>query len=125
MNGGITEVRCDGIPAVDSMNALEILRYVVKGFVPSDALPTLRSAADGMFEPVFIVVEISQGSGLRTDVPAAEGVVFVTADVQTLVGFNGDFDATNRFAEITVAIVGGAIVGCSHGAKSCPQITQL
>ncbi len=38
-----------------------------------------------MFQPVFVVVNILQGNGLRADVPAAERIVFVTADVQTLV----------------------------------------
>ena len=87
MNGGIAKVRCDGIPAVRHVNALEVLRYLVKSFVPPEALPTVRSAADGIFEPVFIVVKISQGSGLRADVPAAERVVFVTADVETVSSF--------------------------------------
>ena len=58
MNGGITKVGCDGIPAVLRVNALEVLRYFVKSFVPSDALPTVRSAAHRMFEPVFVVVKI-------------------------------------------------------------------
>ncbi len=127
MNGGITKIRSDGVPAVLRVNALEVLRHLVKSFGPSDALPTMMSAADGIFEPVFIIVKISQGRGLRADVPAAERVVFVTADVQTLVGLNSDFDATYRFAEIAVAIVKVAIVGGSHGgtamADSYPQIT--
>ena len=58
MNGGITEVCCDGISAVLRVNALEVLRHFVKSLVPSDALPTLRSAADGIFEPVFVLVNI-------------------------------------------------------------------
>ena len=114
MNGGISKVRCDGIPAVDGMNALEVLRYLVKGFVPSEPLPTVRGATHGIFEPVLIIVKISQGSGLRADVPAAERVVFVTADVQTLVGLNCDFDAADRFTEIAGAIVRGTIVGGCH-----------
>ena len=115
MNGGITKVRSDGIPPVPRMNALEVLRYLVKGFVPSDALPTVRSVADGIFEPVFIIVKILQGNGLRADVPAAERVVFVTADVETLIGLNSDLDAAYRFAEIAVLIMKGAIVSASHG----------
>ena len=58
MNGGITEVRSDGIPPVLRANALEVLRHLVKSFVPSDTLPTVRSAADGIFEPVFVIVNI-------------------------------------------------------------------
>ncbi|MGI9167072.1 MAG: hypothetical protein ACR2G5_11935 [Pyrinomonadaceae bacterium] len=60
-------------------------------------------------------MKILQGNGLRADVPSAERVVFVTADVQMLAGLNSDFDATYRFAEIAVAIMKGAIVGGSHG----------
>jgi hypothetical protein len=63
------------------VNALEVPRHLVKSFVPSDTLPTVRSAANGILEPVFIVVKILQGDGLRADVPSAERVVFVTADV--------------------------------------------
>ena len=84
MNGGISEVGGDGIPAVRRVNALEVLRYLVKSFVPADALPTVRSAADGMPEPIFVVVKILQSNGLRADVAAAERIVFVTADVETL-----------------------------------------
>lgn len=115
MNGGIANVRCDSIPPVPRVNALEVLRHLIKSFVPSDALPTMMSAADGILEPVFIKVKILQGNGLRADVPPAERVVFVTANVQTLVCLNGDFDSTYRFAEIATAIMKGAIVGSSHG----------
>ena len=58
MNCGITEICRDGIPAVRRVDALEVLSYLVKRFVPADSLPTIRSAADGMFEPVFVVVKI-------------------------------------------------------------------
>src|SRR6266508_4787634 len=114
MNGGITKVSSDRIPAVLRLNALEVLRHLVKSFFPSDALPTMFSSADGIFEPVFIIVNILQSDGLRADVPSAEGVVFVTANVQTLVGLNGDFEATYRFAEIAGAVMKEAIVGSAH-----------
>jgi hypothetical protein len=97
------------------VNALKVLRHLVKSFVPPDSLPTVRSATDGVLEPVFIVVQILQGGGLRADVPAAERVVFVTAYDQTSVVLNRDFDAAYRFAEIAVAIMRRAIVGGSHG----------
>ena len=115
MNGGITKVSPDGIPSMLRLNALEVLRHLVKSFIPSDALPTMFGTADGMFEPVFVIVKIWQGSGLRADVPSAERVVFVTADVETLVRLNGDFDATYRFAEIAGAVMKGTIVGGPHG----------
>jgi hypothetical protein len=68
-------------------------------------LPTVRRPAHGILQPVLIIVKISQGRGLRADVALAERVVFVTADVQTLVGANGDLDAAYRFAEIARAIM--------------------
>jgi hypothetical protein len=105
MNGGITQIGRDGIPAVLRVNALEVLRHLVKSFVPPEPVPTVRSPAHGIFQPVLIIVKISQGRGLRTDVPAAEGIVFVTADIQTLAGLNSDFDTADRFAKIAGAIV--------------------
>ena len=105
MNGGIAKVRGNRIPAVLRVNALEVLGYLVKSFVPTDALPTARSAPDRMSETVFIVVKILQGNGLRADVTAAERVVFVTADVETLVSLNSDLDAADRFAEIAGAVM--------------------
>src|SRR5438132_5870656 len=115
MNGGVTKVRCDGSSPVLRLNPFEVLGHFVKSFVPSDALPTMISATDGIFEPVFIIVNVLQGHRLRADVPAAERVILVTADLQTLAGVNGDFDATYRFAEIASAIVRGAIARGHHG----------
>ena len=115
MNRWVTKVRGDGTPAVDGMNAFEALSHLIKSFIPLETLPTVRSATDGILEPIFVVVKISQGSGLRADVTLAERVVFVTTDVETLVGLNSDFDAAYRLAEIAGAIVRGTIVGGSHG----------
>src|ERR1700682_2792419 len=105
MNGGITQVSSNSIPSVRRVNALEVLRYLVTSLVPPETLPTILSAAHGIFQAVFIIVKISQGSGLRADVASAERVVFVTADVQTLVGLDSDLDAAYRFAEIAGAIM--------------------
>ena len=65
MNRGITQVGCGGIFAVLRVNALEVVRYFVKSFVPSKLLPAVRSAAHRMPEPVFIVVQILQRDCLR------------------------------------------------------------
>jgi len=116
MNGWITKVRCNGIPAVLRVNALKVLCDLVKRFVPTDALPATMSAADGVFEPVFIIVNVLQGNGLRADVTPAERVVSVTADVQMVAVLDSDFDATYRFTEVAIAIMKGAKVGVSHGA---------
>ena len=71
------------------VNVFEVLRNFVKSFVPSEPLPTLRCAAHGIFQPVFIVVKILQRNGLRADVSAAEWIVFVTTDVEQVSG--GEF----------------------------------
>ena len=116
VNGGIAKIGCDGISAVLPVDALEVLRYFVKSFVPSNALPTILSTTDGMFEPIFVVMNVLQGDGLRADVAATEWIVFVTADVQTLIGPHSDFDPTHSFGEIAVAIVRRIIGGDLHGA---------
>jgi hypothetical protein len=58
-----------------------------------------------MPEPVFIEMDILQGDGLGADVSATEGIVFVTANVESAVGARSDFDTTDRFADTAVAIV--------------------
>ena len=115
MNAGIPKIIRDGTSAVASLNTFEVLRYFVKGFVPADALPAIRGAANRMLEPVFVVVKILQCDGLRADVTSAEGVIFVTPDIEPLIGLNGDLDSTDRFAEIASAIVKGTIGRGPHG----------
>jgi hypothetical protein len=98
------------------VNALELLRNLIKRFVPTDALPAVVSAAYGVSEPVLIKVNVLQGDGLRADVTPAERVVSVAADVQVPAIPDSDFDATYRFTEVAVAIMRGANVGVSHRA---------
>ena len=88
MNGGIAKIGCDRVPAVDSMNLLEFSRYLIKRFVPADALPTPGSAADGMLQTVFVVVNVLESGSLRTNVTSAKGIFFVTADVEMPVGLS-------------------------------------
>ena len=96
------------------MNAFEVLGYLVESFIPTDSLPTLRSAADRIFQAVFIVVKISERSSLRANVAAAEGIVFVTADIEALVARGCDLDPADRFAEIAIAIMDQIIHGASE-----------
>src|SRR6185436_8209530 len=125
MDGGITKIGCDCIPAILRVNALEVLRYFIESFIPSEPLPTSRCAAHGIFQPVLVIVKILQGDGLRADVSAAEWVVFVTADVESVAGCNCDFDTTYRFAKVAAAVMRGTIGSVCHGAKSYPQITPI
>src|SRR5438034_11570227 len=105
MNGGIAKVGCDGIPSVLRLNAFEVLRHLIKSLVPSDLLPTMSGAAHGIFQPVLIIVNILQSNCLRANVPASEWIVLVTADFQTLAGFNGGFDAASTFAKLECALL--------------------
>ncbi len=81
MNSGIAKVCSDGTPAVRGVDTLKVLRHLIKCFVPAEPLPTVRSTAHWILQTVVIVVKISQRGGLRADVPAAERILFVTADV--------------------------------------------
>ena len=123
MNRGIAKVSGNRIPAVSRMNALEVLRHLVKCFVPADALPTTRRAAHWILDPVFVVVKIGKGGSLRADVPTAEGIRFVAADVEVQVGLNRYLDTADRFAQIAGAVMRGAIG--THGGTGYPQITQI
>jgi hypothetical protein len=114
MSDGIPQVSGDGIPSIFRLNALELFCYFIKSFVPPDALPALISAADRIFEPVFIIVNILQGDRLRADVTPAKRVVFITANTQALIGFDSNFDAAYRLAEVTAPIMNAAIVGGFH-----------
>ena len=92
-----------------SANALEVSRHLGEGFVPSDPFPAAGGAAHGMFETIFVVVNILEGDSLWADVATAERIVFVAADVQALLACNCDLDATDRLAEIAVAIMNRVI----------------
>ena len=100
-------------------NALEILRYFVKRFFPTDALPTVGSATNGMLQPVFAEVNILKRNSLRTDVAAAEWIVFVAVEGESIV-FDGDFDATDRFAQIATAVMASFSnwIGQSNGLQT-------
>src|SRR4026208_1696814 len=105
MNRRVPGVSRDGVFAVSGVDAFEVLSHLVKRFVPADAFPTLRSAANRMSEAILVEVNILQRNSFGTDVSAAERVILVAADVQATICFNRDLDATDRFAEMAVAIV--------------------
>jgi hypothetical protein len=67
-------------------------------------------------------VNILQCNCLRADVPSAEGIVFVAADGKTLIGLMANFDATDRLAEIAIAIMKRAVVGSRHGKLTIGDI---
>jgi hypothetical protein len=126
VHGRITEVGREGIPAVLCVDALEVLCDLVKSFVPCDTLPTLRSAAYGILESVFIVVEILKSDSLWADVPAAKRIIFVAPNVETLIGLNSDLDPTNRFAEIAGLVVRRTLASVTHDESGIdPAISQI
>ena len=105
MNSWVAEVGGEGVSAVGRVDALEVSRYVVESLIPANLLPAARGTADGMSQPVLVEVNILQGDSLGTNVSAAERIVLVAANLETLVWLNGNLDATDRFAEIATAIV--------------------
>jgi hypothetical protein len=110
VNGGISEVRADRVSAILRVNASEVLRYFVEGFVPADASPASGNATHRIFQTVIVVMNILESDGLRADVTAAEWIVFVPTNRETLVSFDLNLDATDRLAKIASAIVWGPVV---------------
>ncbi len=58
MDRRIAEVSGEWITAMLRANTLEVLFNLRECFIPTDALPASGGAADGMFEAVFVVVNI-------------------------------------------------------------------
>src|SRR5262252_4339582 len=114
---GIADIGCYRVFAVRGLNLLEALSDHIERFVPGDALPALLRAVDGIFEPVLVEMKILQGDRFRTDISAAEGIVFVARDVESTVGAVTDFNATDRFADTAVAIVNRIRVAGFHLLK--------
>src|SRR5262249_7592730 len=108
---GIPEISSDGVTPVLFTNALEILRYFVKRFVPTDALPTTGSAAHRIPEPIFIVMNILERDSFRADEAATEWIVFVAANGELIV-LDGDLDTAHRFTNTARAEMGIVI---THG----------
>ena len=87
VNSRVAEVAGDRVSAILRVNAFEIICYLVESLIPADASPTVRNAANGIFQPVFVVVKVSQRSSLRTDVALTEWIVFVAADIERVASF--------------------------------------
>src|SRR5215204_298949 len=94
-------------------NAFEVMRHLIEGAFPTDPFPTAGSTAHRLGEAIFIVMKVLEGDSLRTDIAAAERIVFITADVEVFVGGSRDLDTADRFAEIAVAIMNRVIHGAS------------
>ena len=105
MDVGISQVGCYRTSSVLGLDALEVVRYQIKGFVPTDAFPTVNGAANWMFQTVLVVIDVLEGNRLRADVTTAERVVLVSSDVENAVSLNTDSDSADRFAYIAGAIV--------------------
>lgn len=58
-----------------------------------------------MAQSIAVEVKILQRDSLRTDVTAAEWIVFVAPNIQPSLAFDGDLDAADRLAEIAVAVM--------------------
>jgi hypothetical protein len=58
-----------------------------------------------MSKPIAVEVKVLQGDGLGADVAATERIVFIAANRKTLLTFHGDFNATDRLAQIATAVM--------------------
>jgi|GEM_PF-6941456 len=58
VNDWITEIGSDRVFAVRGIYAFEVLGDFSKRFIPTDALPTLNSAANRMSQPIFVEVKV-------------------------------------------------------------------
>ena len=85
MHVGISQVGRYRTSSVLGLDALEVMRYQIKGFVPSNAFPTVSCAANWMLQPVFVVINVLEGNSLRADVTTAERVFMVSPDVENAV----------------------------------------
>src|SRR5688572_26096005 len=115
MDVGISQVGCYRTSSVLGLDALEVVRYQIKGFVPSNAFPTVGCAANWMLQPVFVVINVLEGNSLRADVTTAKRVFMVSPDVEASVTVNTDLDSADRFAQIAGAIVSGRFRVGFHG----------
>jgi len=102
-------------------DAFQVVSNFRKRFIPRDLFPTAFRATNRMPQPVFIEVNVLQSNGFRTDVPAAKRIILVATNVEMLSIPNSDLDAANRFAEITVTIMGRAFheTALNVSARNC------
>src|SRR5256714_8239577 len=96
MNGWVAQICRDGVSTVLRLNAFEIARHLVERFIPADALPAARRAADRLLQPVFIEMNVLQGDAFWANESAAEGIVFVAADAKAI-AVTRDLDPADGF----------------------------
>jgi hypothetical protein len=107
----IADIGRHRIRAMLALDGDQTRRDLVERFLPGDLFPPGRRAPHRPSQPIRILVDILEAQRLRTDMPAAERVPFVTADGEDLTAAQADLDAADRLAEVA-----GAIVGMFRGA---------
>src|SRR5688572_24546526 len=95
----IAKIRRNRIPSVLRLNTFDRAFYLVEGFRPTDPFPTTFGAAHRMSQPILVRVDVLQRYRFRTDVAAAERVVFVAANVERLIIPDTNFDPADRLAQ--------------------------
>ena len=115
VDGRVALIDGDGVAAVGALHLDEPLRRQVEGGVPADLLPGRSAAAQGVPQPIGVLVQILQSDGLRTDVPVAEDVLLVAPDGKDAVPVDHDGQPAHRLAERAGPEVGGGGHGCRDG----------
>src|SRR5258708_8182506 len=76
----IAEVDAYGAPAVLALHGSETLAGLFQRSLPGNGLPAAAFSPLRLEDAVGIALDVRDGSGLRTDVPMAEGIVRVAPD---------------------------------------------
>ena len=96
----ISEIDPDGGVAIPQLDAGQVLGDIVERLGPRNFLPAARRAPNRPPQTVRILLNLLQRDGLRTDVSAAERILFIGSDSNDPIGLHLDEQATGRFAQI-------------------------
>ena len=104
MRAGIAEVGREGVGSVALLHASQALGRERQRLAPADLDEAIAEFLHGPAQPVGVALDIGQGGGLRTDVPAREHVVGVAADPQHPLALDLDLDAAVRLAKSALPV---------------------
>ena len=86
---------------MSSDNLFEFGRYFIQGLLPGDALEPISHAFEGEFQPLRVILEISDVGALPADITLGARIFPVTPDFQDLAPFGGHFQAAVAIAKDT------------------------
>src|SRR5215203_4231252 len=105
MDRGIAKVSRDGISAVLRLNTFDGSFDLVKSFRPTDALPTIFCPTHRIFQPIFIRVNVLQRDRFRTNMPTAERIILISANIKRPIITDPDLDPADRLTQIAASIM--------------------